>query len=106
MGVRTFYRSNSTNVGRARRLRIGVIGTHSQVWEISGEASDGTICADFLAGASVDANANNLEVLMLSLDRLFVRLPSVKRQGFLSRVANTTRCVVAVRKLKMIHDVN
>ncbi len=41
------------------------------------------ICADFLAGAN--AETENSDALLLSLDRLFDLLPNVKQQEFLSR---------------------
>jgi len=40
------------------------------------------ICADFLAGANADNQ--NSDALMLSLDRLFGLLPQVKQQEFLN----------------------
>ena len=45
------------------------------------------ICADFLAGASIETeNPNNL---ILALDRLFGLLPQVKQQEFLSKANGT-----------------
>ena len=45
------------------------------------------ICADFLAGANLEAGNSN--ALMLSLDRLFGLLPQPKQQEFLSKVSGT-----------------
>src|SRR3984885_12453952 len=45
------------------------------------------ICADFLAGASLDTG--NSDVLMTSLDRLFDSLPQLKRQEFVDKVRMT-----------------
>jgi len=42
------------------------------------------ICADFLAGANADRE--DPDALMLSLDRIFALLPEAKQQQFLSRV--------------------
>jgi hypothetical protein len=42
------------------------------------------ICADFLAGANMEAE--NSDALMLSLDRLFGLLPHVRQQEFLDKV--------------------
>jgi hypothetical protein len=47
------------------------------------------ICADFLAGANADNQ--NSDALMLSLDRLFGLLPFVKQQEFLSSVREVSR---------------
>jgi hypothetical protein len=47
------------------------------------------ICADFLAGAN--AENQNLDALMLSLDRLFALLPQVKQQEFLGTVREASR---------------
>jgi len=45
------------------------------------------ICADFLAGATLDNE--NSDALMISLDRLFDSLPRPKRQEFLDRARMT-----------------
>jgi hypothetical protein len=45
------------------------------------------ICADFLAGANADSG--NSDALILSLDRLFSLLPTIRQQEFLSRAAGT-----------------
>jgi len=47
------------------------------------------ICADFLAGANADDQ--NSDALMLSLDRLFGLLPLVKQQEFLGTVREASR---------------
>jgi len=46
------------------------------------------ICADFLAGASIEPGNSN--ALLLSLDRLFGLLPQLKQQEFLGRVSGTS----------------
>ena len=43
------------------------------------------ICADFLAGASIDGN--NREVLLQSISRYYKFLPGEKQQAFRSEVA-------------------
>ena len=45
------------------------------------------ICADFLAGANADGE--NSDALILSLDRLFGLLPAVKQEEFLSRARSS-----------------
>jgi hypothetical protein len=42
------------------------------------------ICADFLAGASIDSGNSN--ALILSLERLFGLLPQLNQKDFLSKV--------------------
>jgi hypothetical protein len=42
------------------------------------------ICADFLAGASIDSGNSN--ALILSLERLFGLLPQLNQKEFLSKV--------------------
>jgi hypothetical protein len=43
------------------------------------------ICADFLAGASLDASGNT-ESLLLALSRIYLLLPSSQRQEFLLQI--------------------
>ncbi len=46
------------------------------------------ICADFLAGASVEGG--NPELLLMSLGRLFALLPRPQKQEFLERLRNAS----------------
>jgi len=43
------------------------------------------ICADFLAGANLDA-AGSSDSLLLALSRIYLLLPNSQRQDFLSRI--------------------
>ena len=43
------------------------------------------ICADFLAGASLDASGN-ADSLLLALSRIYLLLPNSQRQEFLLRI--------------------
>jgi hypothetical protein len=49
------------------------------------------ICADFLAGASLDKE--NPETLLFSIMRFFKFLPGEQRQEFLHRVTENTSCL-------------
>ena len=46
------------------------------------------ICADFLAGASIDGG--NPEILLQSISRYYKFLPGPQQQAFLSEVAGQT----------------
>jgi len=43
------------------------------------------ICADFLAGANLDASGRS-DILQLALDRLYALLPSGLKREFLERI--------------------
>ena len=43
------------------------------------------ICADFLAGANLDASGNG-DFLLLALSRIYLLLPNSQRQEFLLRI--------------------